>query len=253
MRQEKILHLAIATGWFVTSLAALLVSTIIVPEASRSAYFWLRVCWTELLIFLFWGSGSFYLFASVRAKDHMTRFGGIAPTIFIVTVIYVLLSFAAMMIHAFIPVTDGGNRIHLVSQIVFFSGATLCVVFLSISRAGASAGLAFDKSKAMSPRDLHDLIALSESKLSDGKGYQTLKASMKQLREVLLYSLNESASLATSTEYQKFSGQIQAFCLAVDRVKQHSEDDENRYLSQTETARSLAAQVKLISSNQVRR
>ena len=174
----------------------------------------------------------------------MTRLGGIAPTISIVTAIYVLLSFVAMIIHAFVSETDAWNRIHFVVQIMFFTGATLCVVFLSMARAGAIAGLDFDKSKAMSPRELHDLLALHESSvITDGSVADGLKINIKKLREVLLYSFNESSSLAQSQDYQVFSGEVQDFCYSVKQGGASAEDAEH-YNSLKEKAKNLIAKNK---------
>ena len=253
MRKGKTFQYSIAAGWLVTTLAAALVATILVPEESRSVYFWHRVCWTEFLIFLFWCSTGLYLLASGKTKDHVTRFGGIAPTISIVTAIYVVLSFAVMMIHSFVPETDAGNRIHLIAQIVLLAVAALCLVFLSMARAGATAGLDFDKSNAMTPRQLHDLLALHESSLPvEGESVRGLKASIKQLREALLYSLNESESLAQSTEYQSVSNKVQELCDSIEGQQNTNEDVCDRYATMTQTVMQLIAKAKFISANQDR-
>jgi hypothetical protein len=245
MREGKAFQYSILAGWLITASTVLLVATILIPEESRSAYFWNRVCWTQFLVFLYWGSTGLYLLASGKSRDHVTRFGGIAPTISIVAGIYAMLSFAVMMIHAFAPVTDTGNRIHLIVQVVFFAGAALCVVFLSMARAGAAAGIDFDKTKAMSPRELHDLLALHESSLSqDNESASGLKAAMKQLRETLLHSLNESAALAQSSQYQSLSGEVQELCLAI------AGERDNRYGSLTELAKRLAGKAKHVSTSQ---
>ena len=248
MREGKAFQYSILAGWLITALAALLVATILIPEESRSAYFWHRVCWTQFLVFLFWGSTGLYLLASGKTRDHVTRFGGIAPTISMVAGIYAILSFGIMMIHAFVPVTDTGNRIHLIVQVVFFAGAALCVVFLSMARAGAAAGLDFDKTIAMSPRELHDLLALHESSLPQGnEGASALKAATKQLRETLLHSLNESAALAQNPQYQSLSGEVQELCLAIERER------DNRYGPLTKSAKRLAGKAKHVSTSQARR
>ena len=248
MREGKAFQYSILAGWLITALAALLVATILIPEESRSAYFWHRVCWTQFLIFLFWGSTGLYLLASGKTRDHVTRFGGIAPTISMVAGIYAMLSFSVMAIHAFVPMTDTGNRIHLILQIAFFAGAALCVVFLSMARAGAAAGLDFDKTKAMSPGELHDLLALHESSLPQGnEGANGLKAATKQLRETMLHSLNESAALAQSSQYQSLSGEVQELCLAIEGER------DSRYGPLTEAARKLVGKAKHVSTSQARR
>ena len=248
MRQGKAFQYAILGGWLITAVSTLLVATILVPEESRSAYFWHRVCWTQFLVFLFWSSTGLYLLASGKSRDHVTRFGGIAPTISVVAGIYAILSFTVMTIHAFVPVTDTGNRIHLIVQIVFFAGAALCVVFLSMARAGAAAGIEFDKTKAMSPRELHDLLALHESLLPrDNKGASGLKAATKQLRETLLYSFNESAALAQSQQYQSLSSEVQEFCVTIEGER------DDRYRPLTGFAKKLIDKAKHLSTSQARR
>jgi hypothetical protein len=248
MREGKAFQFSILAGWLITALATLLVAVILIPEESRSTYFWHRVSWTQFLVFLFWGSTGLYLLASGKSRDQVTRFGGIAPTISIVTGIYAMLSFAVMMVHAFVPVTERGNRIHLIVQIVFFAGAALCVVFLSMARAGAVAGVDFDKIKALSPRELHDLLALHEFSLpQDNEGANGLKAATKQLRETLLHSLNESAALAQSPQYQSLSGEVQELCLAI------VDERNDRYDPLTVLAKRLAAKAKHVSTSQTRR
>ena len=54
----------------------------------------------------FWGSVSFYILVSTAQKDSVTRFGGIAATVSIVTATYAILSFSVMVIHAFISGSD---------------------------------------------------------------------------------------------------------------------------------------------------
>lgn len=248
MREGKTFQYSILAGWLITALAAILVPTILLPAESRSGLFWHRLCWTQFLIFLFWCSTGLYLAASEKTKDHVTRFGGIAPTISIVIGIYALLSFAVMMIHAVLPATDTGSRIHLIAQVVFFAGAALCIAFLSMARAGATSGLDSNKANVMSPRELHDLLARHESSLPQGnEGAQRLKAATKLLRESLLYSLNESMALARSPQYQSLSCEVQELCVAIEGER------ESRYGPLTELAKSLAGKTKYVSTSQTRR
>ncbi len=248
MREGKTIHYSILAGWLITALAALLVATILVPEESRSAYFWHRVCWTQFLILLFWGSMGRYLIALGMTKDHETRFGGIAPTLYMVAGTYTMLSFVAMVIHTFVPAADAGNRIHIIVQVVFFACAALCVVFLSMARAGAAAGLDFAISEALSPRELHDLLALHESSLPHGnEGTNELKVATNQLRKTLLHSLNESVALAKSSQYHSLSIEVQELCLAIEGKR------DNRYGPLIESARRLTGKAKYLSRSQARR
>ena len=243
MRQGKAFQYSIVAGWFITALAAFLLATILIPEESRSAYFWHRLWWMEFLVFLFWASTGLYLLATGKAKDHATRFGGVAPTISIVIAVYAMLSFAVMIIHALVPTTDAGNRIHVIGQIVLFTGAALCIVFLSMARAGAAACLDSDKTKAMSPRELHDLLALRESLLPvSDTAFNGLRVAIKQLSEVVLYSLNESADLSQSVDYRSLNQRVQQFCATVERTysKANAEPDDTLI----DTAKELTARIR---------
>lgn len=252
MKQGQAFKYSIITGWFITALAIVLVALLIAPEENRSDYFWYRVVWTEVLCFLFWGNAYFYIFVSAAQKDSVSRFGGIAPTLSIVTATYAILSFSVMVIHAFISGGDTGSRVHWILQIVFFAVAALSVVFLSISRAAATSGLGFDNAKALTPKYLHDLLAIQESSLRSPEAH-SLKASIKELREALIYSLNESASLAEISDYQDLSRQIKTLCDTMTESPVVSGGQTDQFNSLNESAIALTARTKLVSAKQVRR
>jgi hypothetical protein len=255
MKKQHGFQYSIAAGWLVTALATVLISVLIIPSQSRSPHFWHRVGWTEFLLLMFWGSVGFYLFTPRVSKDNVKRFGGIAPTISIVTAIYVALSFSAMLLHAFLPQSDISNRVHWIAQILLFSLAAMCAVFLSMARAGATSGLALDSSKTMSPRQIHDLLALHETSLTSQSDdtQNELKSRIKQLREAILCSLHDSSNLAQLPEYQEYCLTIRGFCTAIDRYTKHGGDETEVRNELDETARYLTTRVQFISSKQVRR
>ncbi len=252
MKQGQSFEYSIIAGWFITALAIFIVALSVIPEESRSDYFWYRVIWSEVLNLLFWGSASFYILVSAAQKDLVTRFGGIAPTISIVTATYAILSFTVMVIHAFIPGDDAASRVHWILQVVFFAGASLSIVFLSISRAAATSGLEFDREKAFTPNELHDLLAVQEASLRSLSS-RDLKANVKQLREALVYSLSESASLAEISEYRELSNAIKTLCDSLAGLPSSSEVPTDRVNSLNETAISLTAKTKMVSAIQIRR
>lgn len=252
MRQGKAFKYSIFAGWIITSLAIFFIASLIIPQESRSSYFWLRVIWTEMLCLLFWGSSAFYIIVSAAQKDSVSRFGGIAPTISIVTAIYAIISFSVMVGHSFVPESDGASRWHLIIQIFVFAVAALLVVFLSISRAAATSGLGFDKTKASTPKELHDLIAARESSLH-GSATNELRVGIKKLRESLLYSLNESASLAELPDYQNLCRQIESLCDSIAEPMDSGGNQIDRLTSLKDSAYALMAKIKLISAKQVRR
>ena len=252
MKKKRVFKYTLLTGWFITALAIVLIAPLAVAEEYRSDYFWYRVLWTQVLCTLFWASTSFYVLVSSAQKDSVSRFGGIAPTVSIVTAVYALLSFSAMVIHAFMSGSDSASRIHWILQIVFLAVAALSVVFLSISRKAATAGLAFDKSKAKKPKELHDMLVVQESSLRKAASHE-LRASIKQLRETLVYSLNESASLGELQDYQEFSRGIETLCNSVATLQSVNEENSDQYSSLRQSAIALTTKAKLISSKQIRR
>lgn len=251
MKQGKIFKYSIIAGWFITALAIFLIASLIIPQESRSSYFWLRVIWTEMLCLLFWGSSAFHIIVSSAQKDSVARFGGIAPTISIVTAVYAIISFSVMIGHSFVSENDAASRWHLIIQIFVFAIAALLVVFLSISRAAATNGLGFDKTKSSTPKELHDLIAACESSLR-GSETKELRAGTKQLRESLLYSLNESASLAELPDYQNLCREIETLCNSIDEPMGSSVNHIDRLTSLKDSAYALIAKIKLVSAKQIR-
>jgi len=252
MKKKQAFQYTLLAGWLISALAIVLVAPLIVAEEYRSDYFWYRVLWTEVLCTLFWASASFYVLVSSAQKDSVSRFGGIAPTISIVTAVYAFLSFSVMVIQAFMSGSDTVSRIHWILQIVFFAIAALSVAFLSISREATTSGLAFDKSKAKKPKELHDMLADQESSLRSAVSHE-LRASIKQLRETLVYSLNESASLGELQDYQELSREIETLCNSVAVLQSVNEESADQFSSLMQSAIALTTRAKLISTKQIRR
>lgn len=239
-------------GWLVTAIAILSIAPLIIPEESRSSYFWLRVIWSEVLCFLFWGGASSYFFIAAKQNDSTTRFGGITPTISIITTAYAALSFLAMVSHAYLANGDTSNRWHLIIQILLFAGTALTLVFLSISRAGATAGLSFDHSKAETPKTLHDLLAAHESALPNTSTTNRTRIALKSLRETIKYSFNESSQLSELQGYQTLCNDVKALCQSIEDLSGATEADASKITTIGDTATSLLNKSKLISANQVR-
>jgi len=252
MKQGKAFKFFILAGWIITALAILLIASLAIPQESRSNYFWLRVFWTEMLCLLFWGSFAFNIWVSETQKDSVTRFGGIAPTISIVAATYAILSFSVMVVHSFISESNAAARWHLIIQILVFVVAALLVVLLSISRTAATSRLGFDKTKASTPKELHDLIAACESSLH-GSATNELRVSIKQLRESLQYSLNESASLAELPDYQDLSRKIESLCVSIAELADINCNQADQLTSLRDTALTLITKIKLVSTKQIRR
>lgn len=248
MKQAKTLNLTMLIGWLITALAIASIAPLLVPELSRSDYFWLRVAWTEMLNAILWSSLSFFLFVSGDKKDSTTRYGGISPTISLITGAYAILSFSAMVAHSLVPSSDISSRIHWISQILFLTVTAVLIVFLTLARTTAISGVEFDRIKAVSPKQLHDLIRSKETlQLS-----QELRERLKHLREAIAYSLHESETLSGLSDYQELSSEIIALCNEVDsfqNIRSANADIQNPI---SQSALALTNKVRHIASQQIR-
>jgi len=235
-------------GWCVTALAAALVPLLIVPEASRSMYFWPRVFWSEALLFLIWACFALYSLLPFAANKAPSRFGGITPSIALVVLSYAFLSYRAMMIDTFFP--QGLMFIrhaHLVFQIALFAVAAVTIALLCFARslaAGNRPSLATEET----PRALHDLLAEKESSLGSPT-LGRLKAAVKRLREMLLYSLNESVTWRNPGTYRAIADDVHRLC---DQMTTRGENEADWSASCIARAEALIARTKLASAQQIR-
>ncbi|NOQ23046.1 MAG: hypothetical protein GQ565_10430 [Candidatus Aegiribacteria sp.] len=252
MKREQVLRYSIYSGWFITALVILLIAHLFVPEESQSNYFWYRIIWAEVLCLFFWVSVFFYTQVSGNQSDSVTHFSAIAPTMSIIICTYSILSILVMVIHAYFSVSDVVNRIHWILQITLFVVTALSIVFLSISRSVATSSLGFNRLKAETPKELHDLLAVQESSL-DGPSSHELRVSIKQLREMLVFSLYESGSLTELPEYQELNREILSLCKSIAGLHSICKGQAHRFNSLNETTIALITKAKHVSVKQVRR
>ena len=111
--------------------------------------------------------------------------------------------------------------------------------------------LSFDKSQARKPKELHDLLVLQETSLNDVASHE-LKACIKQLREVINYSLNASASLSLLQDYQQFSQGVETLCSSVATLQSGNEENVEQYNSLKQSVKALITKGNLISLGQIK-
>ncbi len=247
--RQRVFKVSLLVVWLMVALGIAVAAVLAIPSDVRSDYFWLRLIWTEILWALVALSASFMALVAARQEDSIGRFGGIAPAVIVVVAVYATLSFAAMV---FDLIVAGGNSTttHWILQIVFLVGAGATISLLSISRAGATGGLHFDRSKALSPQQMHDRLALEEASLH-GPTLDGLRADVKMLRETLVFSLHESESLSNRADYQELSKAISALCSRVAALAADAGEAIGELEPLSQRARALAAKVKFIAADQV--
>ena len=246
---NAVLYRAFA-GWCVTAITILVVALLLVSEESRSAYFWYRLAWTQVLCLFVWAGIFLYLFAALRPSE---RLGAIAPTIAIIVLTYASISFLLMLVDAVQSEAGRTSRAHLILQIILLSAVSLGVILLSISRIFSIAGFEPGNKNEFTLRELQDRLYAREVSLN-GPAQNGLQASVKQLRETLLYSLSESSTLSQRSEFQELGREIVAFCDSMAECLQSgASDDLNRCKVLQELGVELAKKTRMVASQIVKR
>jgi len=250
MNPKNISRYSLFIGWALSAIAIVFIALIIVPVQSRSDHFLYRILWTEILCIFSWGSLLLYSFFFTK-DDSQTRYGGITPTISVIVINYSILSFIAMVANSFIK-SDIVNRIHLVFQIIIFVLAAIYIIFLSISREAAVSGQVFDRSKAITPIEVKNILSFCETSIQN-PSYKDLKSNIKQLKETVQFSLNENTSLSNSPQYQEFCIEIQNLSDSISNLVKDKNGDTEKVNFLVDTAKSLTAKTKLIANKLIQR
>lgn len=250
--QDSTYKLSYTIGWLVSALAIALIAPLLIPEESRSEHFWYRVAWTEALNLLCWGSAFVFLFISSVKNHSASRLGGVTPTISIVVGLYAALSFIVMVSLAFIPESVIPERIHWVVQIALFAITAILIIFLMVSRASETVGDVFESAISFTPKKLHDLLSIQEMALNKPESSQ-LRSSIKQLREILLYSITLNESLASNSEYELLCKEVEALCKQIETFNFESEPDLDQFNSLNDSTLRSVMRAKSISSQQLRK
>jgi len=205
-----------------------------------------------VLWLVIWASKTFYLLFSSDRGDFDTRLGGIRPTLSLVAGSYALLSFAAMVAHALIPTNPAASRVHWIVQILLFGGLVRAIVYLFSARAAHIAGVGQDGMMPITPRDLHSMIAAQERGLSSDS-CQSLKQALRDLRELVLYSLHESAELGKRNDYISLCQEIRRLCNDIATMDRSSAESGKRCEEIQERVVELIAKARQVAIVQVRR
>lgn len=251
MASQKLFFYRVLTAAAVSGVALGALGVILVPESSRSDYFWYRLLWAEMLNFIFWAGSGVYFTNSTTRNDATSRIGGIAPSVSFTTALYALISFFVMMAHSFFSGGDVADRIHLAVQVILLVVGSLVIIFLSISHAGTIDGLEFDHINAPPPKQLHDLLAFHEASLH-GDATTTLKGNLKLLREAVNYSLHQSLTLAQLEEYRQLAREIEQLCQTISELPSTNTAPREGFNGLNDSAVSLKAKVKFVAEQQLR-
>lgn len=124
---RKALAICLA-GFAVTALALVGMTLALVPEASRSNWFWFRLAWMAFLSALCWGSVYFFRLSSLTGIALPRGAGGVTPAMAMVVIWYSVASAVLMIAQALLSGIEWVSRVHLAVQIGM--GGLVAVVLL---------------------------------------------------------------------------------------------------------------------------
>lgn len=212
------LHVTLLIGYFVSAISAFLLAMLLVPAESRSVHFWPRVLWTEFLILLVWAYFGGYVAVLFSKDDRIRGLGGIMPALGIIVFSYAIMSFALMLVSAYLPPSDWAGRIHMAGQVVRFAGAVVIGVFLCFSLFMARHGAEPIPNTIESPSQLAQSLRFQENRLSTSDSNRTIERrhdllkAIKSLREKITYSLQHVGAIGQNQHYRDFSHEISLVC-----------------------------------------
>lgn len=139
------------------------------------------------------------------------------------------------------------HHAHLVIQIVLFSIAAVIIALLYFTQSLAAESRPSPDAHE-TPKELHDLLAEKEMSLGS-PNEERLKATIKQLREMLLYSLNGSITWRSPAAYRALADDVHKLC---DQITTPGGNEADWSASCTARAEALIAMTKLASAQQIR-
>lgn len=235
-------RLACFLGYLITSCAVLALPVIALPPENRSAYFWYKVAWTELLSLIVWAYiGGFFwsLFPSSRKPR---KLAGILPATGLLVVGYAITSFLLVLL------CDWPGRGHWVGQVVLLLVFALLLIFFEFVRIGAALGTEPMPCGVGAPQDLAAMLRYHEDRLwvlPPEVAVRQLSDTIKTLREKLQHSLPDAGLIGQTQEYQEFVRQTEAFCTELHTIP--SDGVENAKVSRLrDVATQLTAQIEQI-------
>ena len=242
--------IATIVGYLITAAAIVAVPVVLVPEASRSDFFWQRIAWTEFLALLVWGFfGCFATFAVGREKRGR-GLGGILPVVGFIVSAYAIVSFGLMMMHAYGGGGETGDRVYSMLQTVAAALAAVTIVLMYFVRTGAIAGAEPIPAGIKTPSQLSSQISYHEGHVdalqAEAGQVERLKALLKALREKISHSLPGAGAIGRLEEYKRFSAEVADLCDNLDKIPADA-TAEKEVASSASRAEELARRVELVA------
>ena len=179
--------------FLIISLGIVVISILIAPDQISNIYFWFTVGWLLLLSLLNWIVSTF-IFVGVKNNTKSTTFG-ILESLNILVFVYSLISGGVLIltwyINGFTALSDG----HLLIQVILF----IIVSSLSILMFMASKAAKIPENKFTLKEDL---IKILKFKLSSDNIDQEKMQLIKDLMEIINFSIPHTSKLNSEENYK---------------------------------------------------
>ncbi len=213
-------------GYIITAAAIVVLALLLVETDDRTPQFWRNMLWTEVLALVVWGGLGAYAFYAIRRSMPSGATGGVLPAVNVVVIIYAIISFALMLVHAAGESSELYDRLHLATQVLLAAAALGIFVFLYLARAGAAAGGEPVPEGVPAPPALAAAIRTQEDRLASSEATADLAARLKALREKLTYSLPHAGTVGRSAEYGMLAAEVQQLSEEAGRIDPASPGEE---------------------------
>jgi len=209
--RHKLLGLGI--GWIVSATAIVSIPLIAIEAEDRSIFFTHRIFWSLYLSTIVWFAiGSFFIRSN--DKNHVQKTaGGVLPAFGLVLGSYAAMSFLMMMFFSFLPTGESPNKFHIILQVILICFVGVLCALLSLNRSAASSGFPSTSIKFIAPQKLVSFLDLREQGIKQmGADLMPLTIELKNLRELVKYSISSSGEVLSSDDYLAFSTKIIDLC-----------------------------------------
>lgn len=200
-------------GFVITAVAIAVIPLIVVKAADRSPFFIYYILWSEFLALLLWFViGGFFALILPPTLDRRGRSAILMPLSLII-ILYVIFSFALMMLYAFLGFL---GVFFLPVQIgLFVVAAAICLIFY-FSFAATKTHAQPLPDGVPTPTELGAILAAQEKRFSPAvlgsdipEGLEKVFNALKGLREKIQYSLPRQGNIAGSNAYLEFTKEVQ--------------------------------------------
>lgn len=178
---------------------------------------------------------------------------GIAPSVWVLTISYSVSSFFVMIFCDSVLSAEVSSRIHLAAQICLAGIFGIVFLCLNIARSHAGLGLQAGFGDVSSPATLSSRLSAVELWLrSQGNhdNWECCARLVKQLREVITYSLNQTSGIMDNPGYSKLASDVQS----LEQLLRSCADPSSPALASCiEQVQVLVSDAKLIAQDAVRR